>query len=158
MTTYVVYDAAHDTQGFVGYLPLDKSIYIVFRGSQSWDNWMTNLDTLMTKYNDPNCAKCEVHAGFFKAEQTVLPGILDEVKRLSKLYRTTSVKTTGHSLGGALANLTAMDMVKAGYEVGMYNYGQPRVGNKTYAVYFSKMLPETYRHTHSKDIVPHIPT
>jgi len=50
-----------------------------------------------------------------------------------------------------------MDLRKAGYEVNMYNFGQPRVGNKAYAEYAKMLLPEQYRHTNYRDIVPHIP-
>ena len=138
-------------------MPKDRSIYIAYRGSESFDNWITDLSTLKTRYNDPNCVDCEVHSGFFEAEQNVITGIYDEVRRVSQLYGTRSVKTTGHSLGAALANLTAMDMVRAGYDVSLYNFGQPRVGNKKYADYCQKMLPEQYRHVHNKDMVPHTP-
>jgi hypothetical protein len=46
-----------------------------------------------------------------------------EVGKLSKQYTTNKVRTTGHSLGGALANLAAMDLAKAGYDVSMINFG-----------------------------------
>ena len=88
-------------------------------------------------YSNLVCDKCEVHAGFYNAEQHVLPKVLYEVVRLNHLYGTSKVKTTGHSLGGALANLTAMDLALAnvGYDVSFYNFGQPRVGNKAYAAF-----------------------
>lgn len=72
-------------------------------------------------------------------------------------YSTNKAKATGHSLGAALAYLAAMDLLKAGYDVNLYNFGQPRVGNDAYALYANKMITEQYRHTHYKDIVPHVP-
>jgi hypothetical protein len=50
-----------------------------------------------------------------------------------------------------------MDLEKASYKVSMYNFGQPRVGNKAYASYSTMLVPEMYRHINYKDIVPHIP-
>ena len=96
--------------GFVGYLPSDKSIYVVFRGSSSIRNWITNLDAYKTPYTSYPACKCEVHKGFYSAEQIVIGGIISEVKRLKSIssLSTYSVKTTGHSLGAALAQLTAM--------------------------------------------------
>ena len=96
--------------GFVGYLPSDKSIYVVFRGSSSIRNWITNLDAYKTSYTSYPACKCEVHKGFYGAEQIVIGGIISEVKRLKSIssLSTYSVKTTGHSLGAALAQLTAM--------------------------------------------------
>lgn len=40
--------------------------------------------------------------------------VLKEVLRLKAIYPDYSVKTTGHSLGGALAQLTAMMLIKNG--------------------------------------------
>ena len=86
-------------------------------------NWWTNLDATKSNYNDKNCDKCEVHTGFWKAEQQIIQGALTEVEKLAKLHDTRKVKTTGHSLGAAIANLAAMDFLRAGYEVSMYNFG-----------------------------------
>jgi len=46
-----------------------------------------------------------------------------------------SLKVTGHSLGAALAHLTGMNLIKAGYNVQMINFGQPRLGDDTYAAF-----------------------
>ena len=35
VATKVLYDAVTDTEGYVGYLASDNSIYVVFRGSSS---------------------------------------------------------------------------------------------------------------------------
>ena len=97
-------------EGYIGYLPSDNSIYVAFRGSSSIRNWITNLDVVKTPYTSYSECGCQVHKGFYDAEQKVLGGILTEVKRLKSLPFLSSyaVKTTGHSLGAALALLTAM--------------------------------------------------
>jgi hypothetical protein len=41
--TSIIYDVLDDTNGYIGYLPSDNSIYVVFRGSESILNWITNL-------------------------------------------------------------------------------------------------------------------
>eukprot|EP01036_Dinobryon_divergens_P035367 gene35367-45810_t len=158
VVTAIIEDLSTDTEGFIGYLPSDKSIYVVFRGSSSIRNWITNLDAYKTPYTSYPACNCEVHKGFYNAEQIVIKGIISEVKRLKSMSSLSSyaVKTTGHSLGAALAQLTAMDLLNAGYAVSMYNFGQPRVGDKAYAVFSSSTL-STFRVTHDKDIVPHIP-
>lgn len=154
--TYVMSDVGSDTQGYVGYLPSDKSIYVVYRGSSSIRNWITNLEVTKTAYTSfPEC-NCQVHKGFYNAEQKVFPGVLSAVKKLRSSYPNYAIKLTGHSLGAALAQLTAMDLVKNGFSVSMYNFGQPRVGDKAYASFVNSKVP-TWRVTHDKDIVPHIP-
>ncbi len=68
---------------------------------------------------------------------------------------------TGHSLGAALTTLTAFDIVTQGIipreKVIMYNYGSPRVGNSQLAEAIQKAIPELYRVTHWRDLVPHVP-
>ena len=140
--TYVIYDPDHDTQGFVGYLPSDSSIYVVYRGSSSFDNWLSDLDATKRAYGHASCTNCEVHTGFYLAEQHVLAKVMIEVGRISNSLGYVKAKTTGHSLGAALANLTAMDLSFAGYEVSFYNFGQPRVGNKEYADFSNKTIPD----------------
>lgn len=64
VATKVLYDQSNDIEGYVGYLPSDQSIYVVFRGTESLDNWLVDFDSFKTKYADfPEC-DCEVHAGF----------------------------------------------------------------------------------------------
>ena len=51
-----IYDSTNDTNGYIGYLPSDNSIYVVFRGSESILNWVTNLSATKTDYTSyPEC-------------------------------------------------------------------------------------------------------
>jgi putative lipase involved disintegration of autophagic bodies len=50
----------------------------------------------------PEC-KCKVHSGFQNCSVDVGDEVLAEVKRLAALYPDYAIKTTGHSLGGAIA-------------------------------------------------------
>ena len=64
------------------------------------------------------------------------------------MYPTYAIKTAGHSLGAALAFLVQLDLIAAGYDVTMYNFGEPRVGDKTFAAFAYSKAPSSYRHTH----------
>lgn len=67
VVTYT-FDDLKDTQGYVGYLPSDSSIYVVFRGSSSIQNWITNLEVTKTAYKGSCCGKsCQIHRGFYEA-------------------------------------------------------------------------------------------
>ena len=67
-----IYDIIDDTNGYIGYLPSDNSIYVAYRGSESILNWVTNLSTTKTAYTSyPDC-NCQVHEGFYAAEQRAL--------------------------------------------------------------------------------------
>ena len=150
-------DEHHDTHGYIGYQPITQSIAVAFRGSESVSNWLSDLDAVLTEY--PNCQGCEVHKGFYAAEQAVISQVKDEVVRLLSKYPNYQVLVTGHSLGAALATLTASDLRLEGIDnVRMFNYGSPRVGNTAFANFYSSLLGNrSNRVTHHKDIVPHSP-
>ena len=156
--TYTIYDSKTDTQGFIGVLPSDSSIYVVFRGSSSIQNWITNLNAFKTPYTSfPEC-NCQVHQGFYQAEQIVIGNIVSHVKSLLSSHAGYAVKVTGHSLGAALAQLTSMDLVKNGIAVNhVYNFGQPRTGDVNYAAFVPKKVTNNWRVIHNKDMVPHLP-
>lgn len=157
VVTEVLHNPKKDTQGYVGYLPSDSSIYVTFRGSESINNWISNLDAFKTSYTSwPEC-NCEVHKGFYQAEQSIFPTVLNAVKSLKTKFPNYKIKLTGHSLGAALTQLTSMDLVKHGYAVsGVVNFGQPRTGDKAYAQ-FANSKVDTWRVVHDRDTVPHLP-
>ena len=86
--TAILYDEKSDTNGYVGYLPSNESIYVVFRGSISLDNWLTDFDATLAHYEAfPEC-DCKVHAGFQASLKTVYATLLAEVQRLMLEYPT----------------------------------------------------------------------
>jgi hypothetical protein len=115
------------------------------------------LDATKTNYTSYPACNCEVHKGFYDAEQRVINEVITEVKRLKGLYPTAAVKTTGHSLGAALASLTAMDLIKAGYPTSTYNFGSPRVGTAAFSSFVGTVMTDLWRVTHTRDLVPHNP-
>jgi hypothetical protein len=158
VVTDTIADIPNDTEGYIGYLPSDKSIYVVYRGSHSIRNWIANIDARKVNYTSfPEC-NCQVHKGFYEAEQNIIDRVIREVKRLKVSNPTYTVKVTGHSLGAALAQLTSMDLMKAGLTVkNVYNFGQPRTGDQKYSSFVGTKGPVTWRVVHNKDVVPHLP-
>jgi predicted lipase len=156
------FSGKHDNMGFMGYNPKDSAIYIAYRGSSDIQNWITNLDATL-KYCPTAWAMdgCEVHGGFLSAEQDLIGGIIQETKSLMAKYPSYKVVITGHSLGAALATVTAVDLVKTGdvpaSKVVLWHYGSPRVGNDAFSEQVSPLF-SIHRVTHHKDMVPHAPT
>jgi len=82
--------------------------------------------------------------------------------------------TTGHSLGGALACLSALDLgtlqgfrpgstegkKSTSFEVGCVTFGQPRVGNRPFARLVDRVVPAFIRIVYERDVItgqPSIP-
>ena len=101
-------NAGGDLQMFTGYSTTLKGIILSFRGSSNIANWITNLSTNKVDY--PKCSGCKVHNGFYKAWQIAQSIVHSNIEDLRQLYRGAPIFITGHSLGGALATLAAVDV------------------------------------------------
>jgi hypothetical protein len=95
--SYAIDEAKYDVQGIVGYLPSTSTIYLVYRGSTSTQDWLDNLDDIRTDY--ALCSKCEVHKGFYKTQQDVYSVVKKYVSALVSQFPTYNVVVSGHSLG-----------------------------------------------------------
>jgi hypothetical protein len=153
----VLHDSKTDLLGYTGFHPPSKSIYMVFRGSSSLLNWLDDFEVKKTAYDTFPESKSEVHTGFYKATKNLLNQTESSIKTLRKKYPEYRTISTGHSLGAAIAQMMAMEMAKIGIPVQIYNYGQPRVGDKTYADLVNKVIGKYNRITHNKDMVVHLP-
>ncbi len=152
-----LYDIKTDLQGYVGYISNKKTIYVSLRGSSSTINWLDDFEVKLVPYlSYPEC-NCYVHNGFYRSAMGVKNKTIDTIKILKKIYPLYSVIITGHSYGAAVSQLLAMELEREGIEVSVYNYGQPRVGDKKYSQFVNTIIKEYWRMTHYKDIVPHVP-
>ncbi|MEM9087602.1 MAG: lipase family protein [Cyanobacteria bacterium P01_F01_bin.53] len=158
-----------DTQAYL--FRTDDFMVLAFRGSQEPQDWMTNFTTRLRNFTvrkngvtGVSSYKGRVHTGFFLAwaiiEKSVLSQIqrwqrelIEEGKRLPPLY------ITGHSLGGALATMATAALVDHGINVaGVYTFGQPRVGDRTFVSQLNLNTGgRVFRFVNNNDIVPHVP-
>lgn len=150
-----------DTQGFVA--ANDTHTLIVFRGSTSIPDWLTNFQSVI----DPgplDGKNSKVHKGF---QDALFPTLLTIGWHLSNIKSSTAkdnVWVTGHSLGGALAVLLTAMMVDVDITSnmiipkGLYTFGAPRVGNQAFQVAFDQKFSHTsFRIVNEGDVVPHLP-
>ncbi|RHZ26203.1 hypothetical protein DYB26_008207, partial [Aphanomyces astaci] len=150
-----LFDRDTDTYGWV--LKGEKKIMVVFRGTKSGQNAVTDLKyrfcvpTWATDETEGGLLdKTRVHTGFWEAYVTVRDDLKRILHELVQDMGEVQVYLTGHSLGGALATLAAFDLVTDNTfhldeEVVLYTLGAPRVGNHIFATIFNKHVPNAYR-------------
>ncbi|KAL2271158.1 hypothetical protein VTJ83DRAFT_529 [Remersonia thermophila] len=163
----------------------EREIIVAFRGTYSITNTIVDLSTVPQEYvpypgdgdgddddKEPphRCPNCTVHTGFMSswraARDMVLPA-LHAARARHKGYR---VHLVGHSLGGAVAALAALELrLGLGWrDVYVTTFGEPRVGNKALARYIDGAFgldgsappgeEAPYRRvTHAGDPVPLLP-
>lgn len=88
----------------------------------------------------PGCSGCNVHLGFYEDYTSLSSGLMSNINALNAANAPYMV-FTGHSAGAAQSNLAAFELALAGYPVAVvYNYGQPRTGDPTYAAAFDSTI------------------
>jgi hypothetical protein len=78
-------------------MPSQDLIYVTYRGSTSIEDWIEDFHVGFSAY--PRCHQCEVHDGFYDAEQSVIVYVVEKVAILRQKYVNATVVVTGHSLG-----------------------------------------------------------
>jgi len=129
--------------------------FVAIKGTASLYDALTDLNTgIRTSHTG-----CSVHQGFYHAFNSILPELR---KFVIGLRGVSVVHCVGHSLGGAIATLSA-DWIKASggaASVKLYTFGSPRVGLDMFASKCSTRLSagNIYRVYHQTDPVPLVPT
>ncbi|MBT9314241.1 lipase family protein [Leptothoe spongobia] len=146
--------------------------YVVFRGSDADRDWLTNLDfsrwsavtdavldDRQLDYPDVYEASrsgVKIHSGFTKAYLAAR----SEIHAVVQKSVMTRWVMTGHSLGGALAKLCAVDLqynFSPKISVEVYTFGAPRVGNKAFAESYNRRVLNSWRFVNGNDVVSGLP-
>lgn len=155
-----------------GGIPVDTHFYsyreanrlvIGFRGSAGNTAWIDNAIAVPWPFFP--VAFGVVHTGWYSAYNSVrgilakeiLTSIMDGGDKGEKIDQ---ICFTGHSLGGALATLAAMDfryMLSNEIEIKNYTYGSPKVGNMFFTYEYNGLIPNSFRFTNYLDPVPELP-
>jgi hypothetical protein len=108
-------------------------VFISFKGSESWREWLNNLNAWPEA-----TAQGRLHAGWLYAISRYGPILYQLIK--SDILLGKKIVLTGHSRGGALANLFAGVLVLNGHcPHSVYTYCAPMVGDKQFVNGWQRM-------------------
>ncbi len=150
------YFEREDTQAMIVVDRDNKELYVIFRGTSSFEDWIT----------DAKCKRIEtvfggVHKGVFEAYQAVMADIEGFVAKIFAENKGYAIWIGGHSLGGGLATWCANRIsVTVGTKAiaGVYTFGSMKVFDKDgYWKYNHALGPQTYRIVHGCDMIPYHP-
>ncbi|XP_024526530.1 phospholipase A1-Igamma2, chloroplastic-like [Selaginella moellendorffii] len=160
-----------------------RHIVIAWRGTVTGVEWLENLqDYLMPVGLDPrdrSTAGVKVESGFLDIytasksrsrynKLSARQQLICELRRLIAQFQAdgeaVSVTVTGHSLGGALALLSAYDLAELGIAgdktqipATVVSFSAPRVGNRCFAARCRELDLKVLRVVNTRDIVPKVP-
>ena len=152
-------DGFTDTQVAVLNQLTSDRLYIVFRGTDKSIDWINNFQIRQQiyPYSDGN-SEVQFHRGFMMAYFAVRKQLLEVMNKFEGQHAT----VTGHSLGGALATIAALDIQynlgqKRDLSFEVHTFGAPRVGNQAMVESYNGRIPNSYRFTYGWDVVTRIP-
>lgn len=130
-----------NSDSLIGYvLTIGDTAVIVLRGTDpTLADWLADFTI-----NQARTQHGTIHAGFFNGYRPLHP----QVKELLKRYQSKKVWLSGHSLGGALAVVSAYQLVIEGeYHVaGVMTFGQPMVVSSELKAFVEPKLKSKYVH------------
>jgi len=133
-----------------------KHNIIAFRGTNREVEAIT--DAIVFQNNYPISGYGKVHAGFLELYQSLVNQVQEAARTFDPRL---PCYITGHSLGGALATLAALDLAlslpKLKNHIQLYTYASPRVGTPEFATQHSQLLPNSYRVVNLGDTIPLTP-
>lgn len=122
----------------------ERDVVLAFEGSNpTAEDWMANADRSVGQMG-----QYRVHRGFL-CEYLKLTQLLTEFLNDQNLYPGKRLHTTGHSQGGAIANIAACQR----WTHCCYTFGTP----KTFKGHGVHPAVTPWYHWHSNDGVPHLP-
>ena len=180
------YEEVTDTYAIMG--SGNGSIVLAFRGTASTMNIMTDLKAWSMPYPPHPRLTCtdifgdsaeetfiaslfsapvKVHTGFYRAwsgegfNARVIDAVVAAAHKMESASPGSPVKifVTGHSLGGALACLAALELKAAlpDSKLCVYTFGAPRVGNQAFGMYANQLVPDYWHIVRTEDPVARIP-
>ncbi len=148
--------------GFVAVCHEEKAIAVAFRGTHHFKQLITEILDILTEPKKSFVPGGKVQGYFLDAYEIVWNDLEKYVYQEINKYASYKVWVTGHSLGGTLASLASSHIIYKNITTKdnliLYTFGQPRVGNYDYALTHDGLVPISFRVTHYRDIVVHLPT
>ncbi|KAK0411926.1 hypothetical protein QR680_005922 [Steinernema hermaphroditum] len=148
--------------GFATASHQDKAIIIAIRGNEG-------ISQMVATFNGGNFVHEKFPGGgkvskyFMDAYRNLWDGGLKGAfLYLRNKYPDYQVWVTGHNSGGSLASILAANLVfqqlMSAEDVLLITFGQLRTGNKDYAEAHDRLLPNSFRVVHNRDMIAHLPT
>ncbi|KAI5962132.1 uncharacterized protein KGF55_003208 [Candida pseudojiufengensis] len=124
-----------------------KTIILVFRGSASRRDWVTDLNFFPCPYEpivfdkdfkdgEPyittECVNCKVHRGFYNFLKDNSGAIISAGIKMKEKFPTYSFLIIGHSLGAAFTVMSGIEFLLLGYDPLVVTFGGPKVGNEEF--------------------------
>jgi hypothetical protein len=159
-------EAGKDIVSF-GYIlqAANNDVVVAIRGTASVWEWVQDAKFLAVKY--PYLAGAgltddgftDVYNSLRITDEPAAARVSDYLATFPFNEPVGSLTICGHSLGGALATLLALEVAANTHfkNPAVFTYASPRTGDPTFATTYNQVVPNTFRIANRMDIVPKLP-
>ncbi|OBI19139.1 hypothetical protein A5712_20335 [Mycobacterium sp. E2327] len=141
------------------------NVAIAIRGTEGWLEWIHDVEfglvpcPFLTGAGHTEDGFTDMYESLRTGAQPGSPKVVDALANLSFPQAVDSVTICGHSLGGALATLLALDLAaNTTFAVpAVYTYASPRTGDSLFAATFDQVVKNSFRIANRLDIVTALP-
>ena len=137
----------------------DNNLFIIFRGTESLRDVLSDLNIVMEPLLVKGIAKLPyVHNGFLKQLDSVTNNLERTISEFKRDEPSGSIILCGHSLGGAIATIAALKYTLK-FEIPAYcvTFGSPRAGDSTFCELFDEKIMLSIRIVNEDDPIPLVP-
>jgi triacylglycerol lipase len=135
----------------------DRQAVVSFRGTHFLSEWLDDAELALVEYRfRPDAGSA--HIGFQAIYETLRQSLKKVLSQLGG--NPSSLIIVGHSLGGALATLCALDSEVANLSNGQIQavtFASPRVGDTRFRDEFKNKVNDCLRIANRSDLVPQLP-
>jgi triacylglycerol lipase len=134
----------------------NDTAWLIYRGTSNPQEWIQDFTYNQVMYKQSGL----IHKGFWNIYNKSRNKILNTLRKSGRIKK---IIVSGHSLGGGVAILSGVDLYFSGYDVIVYTFASPRVGNSDYCNMVNSLLLnpnnkfKLYRIVNTIDIVPTLP-
>ena len=151
----VIENAEHDLKIMIA--DYQDTVLVTFRHTDSNKNWLYNADYGLWDFDASFTLGEKTHHGFSRMLSAEWDSLLTEVSNRTSLNKKLFV--FGHSLGAALAQLSAAGFQNSGINVDqVYLTGSPKVASKAWVEKADNLLSgRVYRLSYENDLIARLP-
>jgi hypothetical protein len=140
---------------------------IAFRGTEGIKEWVNNANfgtkpcPFLASAGTTEVGFTDTYASLAIGTAVGSPKLTAALPGLQWKQAVETLTICGHSLGGALATLAALDIavnsVAPFHDPAVYTYASPRTGDVQFATKYNQTVTNTFRVANDLDIVPRLP-
>jgi hypothetical protein len=144
-----------------------KAIFFQSKGMQDVQEIKKGIQLVPSKLNNRKSSfghesGIKLHSGFRKINEELRNVSMPALSQISRKYPDYKIVFVGHSLGGGIALLAAVDYYELygnADRISVYSFGKPRIGNKAWAQYVNRLpfIERIFRMTRYGDPITLIP-